>query len=143
MIGLTWGATLGGSWLALPKCSPHWVAVPPREGDVHAAWPLALSVALLAGATAPIVNGIAVGNLPQQWSTEEREVHVAVAAAFGFAGALLPYVLPPRTVAAARELERIRVAPLGRFAGPGLSDSRGPAGACPGYGGYLGYVLPF
>jgi hypothetical protein len=148
MIGLTWGATLGGSWLALPKCSPQWVETPPREGDVHATWPLALSIALLAGATAPIVNGIAVGNLPVQWTTEEREAHVAVAAVFGFAGALLPYVLPPRTVAAARELERIRVAPLlgdgqGQgTVGPGLAAGNG--GGRGGRGGaYIGYSLPF
>jgi hypothetical protein len=144
MIGLTWGATLGGAWLALPKCSLHWVEVPPREGDVHATWPLALSIALLAGATAPIVNGIAVGNLPQQWSTEEREAHVAVAAVFGFAGALLPYVLPPRTVAAARELERIRFAPLATLghplAGPRLAAASVSYQAI---GGYLGYAVPF
>jgi hypothetical protein len=139
MIGLTWGATLGGSWLALPKCSPHWVDVPPREGEVHATWPLALSIALLAGATAPIVNGIAVGTLPQNWSTEEREVHVGVAAVLGFGGALLPYLVPPRTVVAARELERLRLAPLGGLAGPGLAV---PAGGTPA-GAYVGYAVPF
>jgi hypothetical protein len=118
LVGLTWGATLGGAWLALPKCSPQWVDEPPREGDVRVRWPLALSIALLSGATAPIVNGIAVGNLPQDWSTVEREMHVVTAAVFGLGGALLPYLLPPRTYASARELERIRFAPIsGRTSG--------------------------
>jgi hypothetical protein len=116
MIGLTWGATIGGSWLALPKCSPHWVGEPPREGDVREVWPLAISMALLAGATAPIVNGIAIGpfSLPIEWSTFEREMHVVVAGLAGFGGALLPYAIPPRTWRAARELQRIRLG-----AGPG------------------------
>ena len=135
LIGLTWGATLGGAWLALPKCSPRWVDTPPREGEVGASWPLAFAIALLAGATAPIVNGIAIGDLPVQWSTFERGMHVAVAAVFGFGGALLPYVLPPRTLSAARELERIRLEPLLTGAAYG-----GPR-AAPGL--YLGYVAPF
>jgi hypothetical protein len=129
-IGLTWGATLGGSWLALPKCSPRWLESPPREGEVGATWPLALSIALLAGATAPLVNGIAIGNAPVEWSTFEREMHVAVAAVFGFGGALLPYVLPPRTLSAARELEHIRIEPL-------------VTGATPAAGLYLGYAAAF
>jgi hypothetical protein len=118
MIGLPWGATIGGAWLALPKCSPHWVGDPPREGDPHANWPLALSLALLAGATAPIINGIAIGSydLPLSWSNEERVMHVVVAGVAGFAGALVPYLLPPATWRAARELERIRLGTDGRSA---------------------------
>jgi hypothetical protein len=150
LIGVTWGATLGGAWLALPKCSPRWLESPPREGEVGASWPLALSIALLAGATAPIVNGIAIGTLPIEWSTFEREMHVAVAAVFGFGGALLPYVLPPRTLAAARELEHIRIEPL--LTGAFLPHA---AGAPPGAGAfavpgtraatglYLGYAASF
>jgi hypothetical protein len=110
MIGLTWGATIGGTWLALPKCAPHWVGQLPREGDVREDWPLAISLALLAGATAPIVNGIAIGyNLPVEWSTFEREMHLVVAGVAGFGGALLPYAIPPRTWRAARELQRLRL----------------------------------
>ena len=110
MIGLTWGATVGGAWLALPKCSMHWVGESPREGGVRQVWPLALSFALLAGATAPIINGIAVGSdLPPSWSTDERVVHLVTAGVFGFAGAFLPYLLPPKTWAAAREIDRLRV----------------------------------
>jgi hypothetical protein len=127
MIGLAWGATVGGVWLALPKCGRHWVESPPREGDIRANWPVALSLALLAGATAPIANGIALqlalsncfppqcqNGLPASWGTFEREMHLVVAGVAGFGGALLPYLVPPRTWAAARELDRIRFGADGR-----------------------------
>ncbi len=110
MIGLTWGATVGGAWLALPKCSPQWLPRRPPEGNSHEDWPLALTLALLAGATAPLVNAIAVGfTLPPSWSTEERAAHVVVAGVAGFTGALLPYLLPPRTWSALKELQRLQV----------------------------------
>jgi hypothetical protein len=116
MIGLPWGATLGGGWLAMPQCNPDWVATPPREGDVRANWPVALSLAALAGVTAPIVNAIAIGScfencqggLPATWTTFEREMHIVAAGLSGFGGALLPYLIPPRTWTAARELDRLR-----------------------------------
>ena len=117
MIGLAWGATVGGAWLALPKCSPEWVVESPREGRIRESWPLALSFALLAGTTAPIINAIAFGNctyqcgngsLPLAWSTFEREMHVVAAGIAGAGGALLPYLIPPRTWAAAHELDRLR-----------------------------------
>lgn len=109
-VGLTWGATVGGFWLALPKCSSSWVGEPPPEGAVRETWPLALSFALLAGATAPVVNGIAIGStLPASWSDEERAGHVIVAGVAGFVGALVPYLIPPHTWAAAKELERVRL----------------------------------
>lgn len=108
-IGLTWGATIGGSYLALPKCSPEWVGESPREGVVRESWPLALSLAILAGATAPIINAVAVGyNPPQSWTTFEREMHLVTAGLAGFGGALIPYLLPPSTAWAARELDKIR-----------------------------------
>lgn len=115
-IGLVWGATVGGAWMALPKCSPHWVGETPREGAVRATWPLALSLALLASATAPIVNGIAINSyaLPLSWTTFEREMHLVVAGVAGFGGALLPYLLPPRTWSAARELDHLRFGADGR-----------------------------
>jgi hypothetical protein len=110
MIGLAWGATIGGAWLALPKCSPYWVGESPPEGSVRASWPLAISLALLAGATAPIINAIAIGyGLPGDWTSEERAGHIVVAGLAGSVGALLPYILPPRTYRAAQEIERIRV----------------------------------
>lgn len=108
-VGLPWGATLGGGYLALPKCDPQWVTAPAREGDVHASWPMALAIALLAGATAPVVDSIVIGGYPQPWSTTERSLHVLTAGVAGFTGALLPYLLPPRTWSAARELQHLRV----------------------------------
>jgi hypothetical protein len=113
-LGLVWGATLGGGYLALPKCDPHWVGEVPREGDVRAGWPLALSLALLAGATAPIINGIVLTSAPQPWSTTERSMHVVAAGLAGFAGALIPYLIPPTTWSASRELQRLRVGTDGR-----------------------------
>ena len=109
-IGLAWGATIGGGWLALPKCDMRWVGEPAAEGDVGSSVPLALSLALLAGATAPVINATAIGYaLPDNWSTLEREMHVVAAGLAGFGGALLPYLLPPRTWRAQRELMRIRL----------------------------------
>jgi hypothetical protein len=117
MIGLTWGATVGGAWLALPKCEHHWVGSPPREGDIRASWPLAISLAVLAGVTAPVVNAIAIGNcnppacqggLPAGWTTPEREGHILAAGLAGFGGAFIPYLLPPRTWRAARAIDRLR-----------------------------------
>ncbi|MGO9837105.1 MAG: hypothetical protein ACLP1X_23155 [Polyangiaceae bacterium] len=126
MIGLTWGATVGGAWLTLPKCSPEWVGATPREGAVRATWPLALALAMLAGATAPIINGIAIGyDLPVTWSTFERQMHVVTAGVAGFAGALVPYLIPPRTWASALELDRIRFG----------ADGRG--------GAFVGYAVRF
>ena len=96
VVGLAWGGAVGGLWLALPHCDPHFVGETPREGDVHENWPVALSLALLAGATAPMINGILVGNQPQDWSDVERTAHVLTAGIAGFVGSLLPYVLQPR-----------------------------------------------
>lgn len=109
-IGLSWGATIGGGYLAMPKCEPHWVPTAPREGQVRSRWQLALSLALASSISAPFIMGIATGYpLPDNWSTEERSMRLVVSSSLGFVGALLPYVLPPRTWRAARELERIRL----------------------------------
>ena len=107
--GLAWGATLGGGYLALPKCDPHWVGEAPREGDVKDAVPLALAIALLGGATAPIFQGIVIGNGSSSLSTTERAMHIVTAGVAGFVGGLVPYLIPPRTFSAAREIEHLRV----------------------------------
>jgi hypothetical protein len=108
---------VGGAWMALPQCSRTWVGAPPPEGQVRLHWPLALSLAILAGVTAPVVNGIAIGfDLPVAWSTLEREMHLVAAGVSGFVGAFIPYLLPPSTWRAARELEQIRVSADGHSA---------------------------
>jgi hypothetical protein len=108
LVGVSWGWFIGGGYLAQPKCGPDWVASAPPEGDVRATWPLALSLALLAGVTAPVIDYYVLGPVPQEWSVTERQFRLVGAAAGGVAGALLPYVLPPRTWRAARELQHIR-----------------------------------
>ena len=109
VVGLTWGSIVGGAWLAAPKCDPNWVAGSPNDGNVRSHGPLTWSLALLAAFTAPIVNGVVVGfDLPVTWTTFEREMHLATAAVAGFAGSMLPYLLPPRTWSAARELDHLR-----------------------------------
>jgi hypothetical protein len=140
-IGFMWGATVTGALLSVPKCDPRWVGETPREGQVREIWPLALSLTVLAAATAPIVNAIASGYTTphspicgdggdgdggcganhhplyaryEDWTTTEREMHVLVAIGFGAVGAVTPYLLPPRTWSAAKELDRIRFGTDGR-----------------------------
>jgi hypothetical protein len=121
VVGLTWGTVVGGVWLALPQCNDNWVATPPREGNVRTHWELALSLAVLAGATAPIINGIIIGSDPNSWTTLEREMHLVAAGVAGFAGAFLPYLLPPRSWSAARELDHLRLGADGRSVSLGYS----------------------
>jgi len=120
-VGLTWGATVSGMVLALPKCSPTWVAYAPPEGDVRNPWPLAFGLALLAGATAPVTVGIETGPPGGNWTVEERAGRIIVAGVAGFAGAFIPYLLPPKTWRAAKKLENIRAGADGREAFVGYS----------------------
>ncbi len=108
LLGVTWGATLGGTYLALPKCSPDWVASAPPEGDFRLNWPLAIALGMLAGATAPVLTGYETGGIPLEWAVWERSARVFVSAGGGLVGALIPYVLPPKTWRAAKELQHIR-----------------------------------
>jgi hypothetical protein len=66
----------------------------------------------------------AVRSSKKSWSTFEREMHVVAAGVAGAAGALVPYLIPPRTWAAARELDRIRF-------------------GADGHGGFLSYSATF
>lgn len=115
-IGLTWGATIGGAVLALPACEPHYVPSPPPEGIVRSRWPLAIAVSMIATTTAPFVVGIVTGPLPSTWTYTERSSRLYVAAGAGLVGSILPYIpipiLSPVPYRAARELERLRFAPL-------------------------------
>lgn len=108
LLGLTWGFFLGSFMPAMPKCSPHFVSTAPPEGQVRTPWGLALSIALLAGLTAPILDYAVVGGAPDAWDDGERVSRVILSGALAFGAALLPYLLPPKTVRAARELEKIR-----------------------------------
>jgi hypothetical protein len=124
MLGFTAGVTLGGGYLSLPKCAPEWVGAAPREGQDRPSWPLALSIALVSAAMGPITWAVATGPQGPGDSTEERALHVVVASVAGFGGALLPYLLPPKTWRAKKELERIRAG----------ADS---------HGAYFGYAVAF
>jgi hypothetical protein len=107
-VGLAWGWTLGGGYLALPKCSLDWVGSAPPEGDVHADWPMAIAFAGLAGLMAPFIEGEEIGGVPSAWPVGERSLRLVIASGSGVAGALLPYLLPPKTWRAAKELEHLR-----------------------------------
>lgn len=112
-IGLSWGATIGGGYLALPKCEPHWVSYAPREGEVRSTWPLALSLAMVGGMFGASMTGVFTtlqrsSDDMSAWSTEERAARLWIGGITGFVGALVPYLLPPKTWRSALELARIR-----------------------------------
>jgi hypothetical protein len=123
LIGITWGATVGGMYLAMPQCSPEWVVSPPIEGGIRSDAPLAVALALLGGATAPVIMAIATGPLPLEWSTSERQMRLVTAGFLGFGSAFLPYIIPPTTWAAAKKLEHLRAYGDGQAAFIGWSGS--------------------
>ena len=107
-VGLTWGFTLSGGYLSIPKCSMDYVGSYPPEGNVRAAWPMAVAFAMLAGITAPVLVATEIGVPSPLWDNGERVTRVVLASGFGVAGALLPYALPPKTWRGAKELEHLR-----------------------------------
>lgn len=113
-IGFFWGGFLSGSYLSLPKCDPLWAWGPPPEGNVRAEWPIAAAITLLAAITAPAMDYVFLGPVPIEWPVPERSLRVFVAMGTGALGSLFPYFVPPRTWAAKKEIERIR---LGEVAG--------------------------
>lgn len=114
LIGLSWGMFLGGGYLSLPKCDPTWASGPPPEGNVRSEWPMAIAITLIATATAPAIDYIFLGPVSNEWTDTERSSRVLIAMGTGAIGSLLPYVLPPKTWAAKKEIDRIRV---GQMAG--------------------------
>lgn len=109
LVGFSWGGLLSGGYLSLPKCDPLWAQGPPPEGNVRAVWPMATAIAILAGVTAPIMDWNFLGPAKKSWEVEERSARVFIAGGFGVLGALFPYLLPPTTWSAAREIERMRI----------------------------------
>ncbi|MBX3219788.1 MAG: hypothetical protein KF795_04665 [Labilithrix sp.] len=109
LVGFTWGGFLSGGYLSLPKCDPMWAYGAPPEGNIRAAWPIATAIAVIAGVTAPIMDYTFLGPVKLWWPVEERSARVFIGAGTGVLGALFPYILPPRTWAAAKEIERMRV----------------------------------
>jgi hypothetical protein len=89
----------------------------------------AVATPLLAGATAPLLVGIETGTgaVTTPWSTAERTGRLVTAGVAGAGGALLPYLIPPKTWRAAKELQKIRV---GAVASTG---SAAPSGALVSY----------
>lgn len=109
MVGFTWGGFLGGGYLSLPKCDPLWAYGPPPEGDVRSSWPLAAAIAMIATVTGPAMDFAFLGPVKVGWSVEERTARVFVGGGAALLGALFPYVLPPKTWTAKKEIERIRI----------------------------------
>lgn len=113
LVGASVGFTLGGTYLALPKCDPNWVenGVFP-EGEVHSSIPTAIAIAGASAILAPFIARVEQGYMRLEWSGNERTMTVIWPSITGFAGALLPYVLSPRTWSAAKDLQKLRVIPV-------------------------------
>jgi hypothetical protein len=109
VIGFFWGGFLSGGYLSLPKCDPMWSWGPPPEGNIRATWPLAAAITVISTVTAPALDFVFLGAVPIHWTDSERTARVFVAMGAGTLGSLFPYLLPPRTWAARKEIERIRV----------------------------------
>jgi hypothetical protein len=109
-IGLTWGLLVGSIYPSMPKCSHHFTTTAPPEGQVRTTWPIAVSFALLAAITAPILDYVALGPVPVDWGTDERVTRVVVASALAFGTAFIPYLIPPKPMRATRELLNLRPA---------------------------------
>jgi hypothetical protein len=110
LIGLSWGWTVGGSYLALPQCSPSFVNTRPAEGSARSEVPLAISLGVLAAATAPLLVGIETGegSSTLAWSPGERVMRLVISSATGVVGAAMPYLVPPRTWRALQKLRRLQ-----------------------------------
>ena len=109
LVGFGWGGLLSGGYLSLPKCDPTWAWGPPPEGDRRQTWPVALAIASISALTAPAIDWIFLGPVRLGWAVSERSGRVITASLAGFAGALFPYLVPPKTWRAKKEIERMRV----------------------------------
>ena len=109
MMGLFWGATLGGALLSRPQCDPGLIHWAPPEGNIHTEMPLLFAVALTSLATAPFVARIEQGAIRAEWPIWERAWSTVLPMVTGFGGTFLPLLFPPRTYRAARELQNLRI----------------------------------
>jgi len=109
LIGFFWGSFLSGGYLSLPKCDPLWAGGPPPEGNVRAAWPIAAAITLLSAITAPAMDYVFLGAVPQHWPVPERSARVFIAMGAGVFGSLFPYLVPPKTWSARKEIDHIRI----------------------------------
>jgi hypothetical protein len=107
--GFAWGGFLSGGYLSLPKCDPLWAEGYPPEGDIRATAPLAISISVLATITAPAMDFIFLGQQKVEWHDWERASRVFVGMGAGLAGSIFPYIVSPRTWAARKEIDRIRI----------------------------------
>jgi hypothetical protein len=119
LVGVTWGSVIGGGYLAWPKCRTDWAPTTPREGDFRSTAPLAIALAMLSAATAPVIDWFSMGPPHNDWPLLERSERVLFAMGGGFLGALLPYALPPKPWRAFKELQRLR--PTGTASGASVS----------------------
>lgn len=108
-IGFSWGMLLSGGYLSLPKCEPTWAYGAPPEGSVRSPWPLAVVIAMAAGATAPAMDYVFLGPVKPEWMVWERSTRVFIGIGTGVLGAAFPYLVSPKPWAATKEIERIRL----------------------------------
>lgn len=109
LVGFTWGGVLMGGFLSLPKCDPLWAEGAPPEGNVRTLWPVALAIGAAAAISAPFMDYSFLGPVKQHWEVWERSMRIFVAGGSAVLGSIFPYILPPRTWAARKELDRIRI----------------------------------
>ena len=94
LIGFFWGGFLSGGYLSLPKCDPMWAEGAPPEGNVRAAWPMAVAIPLLSMVTAPAMDYVFLGAVPFGWPDSERSARVFLAMGTGLAGLALSVSRP-------------------------------------------------
>jgi hypothetical protein len=109
LVGFAWGGFLSGAYLSLPKCDPLWAGGAPPEGDVRLDWPVAAAITLLAAVTAPAIDYTFLGAVKPEWQDWERASRVFIGMGAGIIGSLFPYVVSPKTWAAKKEIEKIRL----------------------------------
>lgn len=111
LVGVGWGAAVGGLYRSLPRCSmgPRGLLSPELalQSEDSMSWSLSLGAAL----TAPLFNIIAMGTIPRHWSTEERAAHVVLPGVLAAATSWLPAWRPlsPRPWRAYDELLQMHV----------------------------------